>query len=556
MNLYESNENFDKIEENEHDEEFVSNMVNILEKSAKDLQLQKTLALLDQFQQNGDETRAEKAIKLLKKIYDNEFIIAFSGHFSAGKSTMINALIGDHILPSSPIPTSANLVKVLTSKEDYAKVYSHSQKPLLFRAPYNFSTVKEYCKNGDITNIEIGKVDSHLPKGVTVMDTPGVDSTDDAHRISTESALHLADIVFYVMDYNHVQSELNFMYTKELLKHGVKLYLIINQIDKHNDNELTFTAFRQSVHDSFASWSVEPAGIYFTTLKKPSHKENEFESVKALIDHAFSDQHHMMEDTIEAAWKRLTAEHEMWLNEEMESNAQQFEQIITHYTDEEIANLFTEENKLTVEKEKLEQSVADWEKDFEEERATLLKNAYLMPYETREAAEQYLISAQQNFKTGFLFSKKKTETERETRLTAFYQSVQKHVDSQINWHLRQLAVTKLSEMEIYNSELQASAQQIEVVFDESLLKDAISKGAGITGEYVLHYCEEVTSRIKRIAMKETDRFKEAVSAELKKKIDGELQKNKVELQKVKKAASALRALIELEKSTMKRNRLF
>ena len=42
------------------------------------------------------------------------------------------------------------------------------------------------------------------------MDTPGVDSTDDAHRISTESALHLADIVFYVMDYNHVQSELIF----------------------------------------------------------------------------------------------------------------------------------------------------------------------------------------------------------------------------------------------------------------------------------------------------------------------------------------------------------
>ncbi len=93
--------------------------------------------------------------------------------------------------------------------------------------------------------VEIARSDSLLPNGVTVMDTPGVDSTDDAHRVSTESALHLADIVFYVMDYNHVQSELNFMYTKNLLKHGVKLYLIINQIDKHNEAELSFDQFRQ-----------------------------------------------------------------------------------------------------------------------------------------------------------------------------------------------------------------------------------------------------------------------------------------------------------------------
>src|SRR5690606_15008797 len=143
--------------------------------------------------------------------------------------------------------TSANLVKVLKSSEDYAKVYSHSQKTLLFQAPYNFETVKAYCKNGDVTNIEIGKKTSLLPKGVTIMDTPGVDSTDDAHRISTESALHLADIVFYVMDYNHVQSELNFIYTKKLLEYGTNLYLIINQIDKHNESELTFKQFKQSV---------------------------------------------------------------------------------------------------------------------------------------------------------------------------------------------------------------------------------------------------------------------------------------------------------------------
>ncbi|MBO1914405.1 dynamin family protein, partial [Microvirga sp. 3-52] len=92
------------------------------------------------------------------------------------------------------------------------------------------NAVKTYSKDGfSVSLVEIGHKDSTLPKGITVMDTPGVDSTDDAHRQSTESALHLADLVFYTMDYNHVQSELNFSFTKELMRHNPNVYLIINQ---------------------------------------------------------------------------------------------------------------------------------------------------------------------------------------------------------------------------------------------------------------------------------------------------------------------------------------
>ncbi len=38
--------------------------------------------------------------------------MAFCGHFSAGKSSLINKLCGHALLPSSPIPTSANIVSI------------------------------------------------------------------------------------------------------------------------------------------------------------------------------------------------------------------------------------------------------------------------------------------------------------------------------------------------------------------------------------------------------------------------------------------------------------
>src|SRR6185312_1671637 len=109
------------------------------------------------------------------------------------------------------------------------------------------AAIKSFSKDGAaVSLVEIGHTESKLPDGITVMDTPGVDSTDDVHRLSTESALHLADLVFYTMDYNHVQSELNFRFTKELLRYNENVYLIINQIDKHRESELSFEAFKQS----------------------------------------------------------------------------------------------------------------------------------------------------------------------------------------------------------------------------------------------------------------------------------------------------------------------
>ena len=483
-------------------------MLKVKEMNVKDAQLKKALVLLGRFLQNGDDERADKAKRLLKKIHDNEFITAFSGHFSAGKSTMINALVGDRVLPSSPIPTSANLVKVHGGAEDYAKVYYRSEAPLLFEAPYDFETVKDFCKNGDVMEVEIARSDSLLPNGVTVMDTPGVDSTDDAHRVSTESALHLADIVFYVMDYNHVQSELNFMYTKNLLKHGVKLYLIINQIDKHNEAELTFDQFRRSVHDSFASWNVEPSGIYFTSLKEPNHPDNEFEAVKSLIDDALHHHGDWMEATIEAAFNLMETEHKSWLVEQKEMASEPFHDVLIDYSDEELAQLFAVENKLIADEQEMIDRAKNWEKDFESDRDNLLKNAYLMPFETRDLAEKYLASAQSDFKIGFLFSGKKTEEERSARLQAFSASVRKQVEAQLDWHLRQLASSQLAQSGISRDDLQSIAQKLTVTFDDQLLADTVKRGAGVTGESVLNYCEDVAARLKRIAFRETKQYKE------------------------------------------------
>ena len=110
-------------------------------------------------------------------------------------------------MPSSPIPTSANIVKVKKTEKDYAVIHTTDQ-PAVKYGGYGFpAAVKSFSKDGAaVSLVELGYTGPNLPEGITVMDTPGVDSTDDAHLLSTVSALHLADLVFYTMDYKRMRS--------------------------------------------------------------------------------------------------------------------------------------------------------------------------------------------------------------------------------------------------------------------------------------------------------------------------------------------------------------
>ncbi|MCR8846881.1 dynamin family protein [Rossellomorea sp. SC111] len=474
--------------------------------------LKQLTAYYDIFLQNGDGERASKVERLAEKLNNHELILAFCGHFSAGKSTMINGLMGEDILPSSPIPTSANLVKVHHAQTDFAKIHYHQSKPLYFKAPYDFETIKEFCKNGeDVYSVEIGRKRSEVPEGVSVLDTPGVDSTDDAHRLSTESAIHLADAVFYVMDYNHVQSQVNFEFTKEMVRHGVRLYLIVNQIDKHQEEELSFSQFQESVKNSFASWGVVPDGTFFTSLKNLDHPYNDLKKLQSLIDSQVKKKDELIEESAISAISQLRSEHERWYEEELEKLE---ERAMDIFTDEEWENkdsILQKERKLVDTLAK--NNVTSIKNQFEEERREILKNAYLMPFETRELAKGFLESRQQDFKVGFLFSKQKTEEEKAVRLQKFNDDINSRIESQLEWHLKTLGKNTVKEY-IPSSDQRVEWDRLNLEVDEHFLVSLIKQGAGVSSDYVLQYCDDLSEELKRKARNETNGLIETLITEI------------------------------------------
>ncbi|WP_037325602.1 dynamin family protein [Anaerovibrio sp. RM50] len=461
--------------------------------------LENKLAAAYDYFKNINHTRNMNHVRhLAQKLTDKKYGIAFAGHFSAGKSRLINSFLGDNILPSSPIPTSANLVKVYKG-EDYARVFFSKGKPRKYLAPYDYDLVKSYCRDGDaVSCIELSYSSLHIPEGVEIMDTPGIDSADDAHRMVTEDAIHLADMILYVMDYNHVQSELNFSFTRDLTKAGKEVYLVINQIDKHRENELSFETFKNSVYKAFEGWGVKARGVYFISAKYPDAAHNQYDELMALLEDKIAHRNDNLEDSIYASLNRIITEYIKAVEKDSAARKKEAGALLEGITEDKLQLMRKEYDSLSQEQNILGE---DWEDTYKAGIAKILDNAYLMPTYTRDLARDYLEACQPSFKVGFFGRGKKTEAELERRKQIFFDDASEKAKTQIEWHLKTFLLDFVRQHNVNNKELQEKIQSLEILPPEELLTEAMRSGAKLTqdGSYVMNYTLNFAEGIKNVA---------------------------------------------------------
>lgn len=512
-------------------------------------ELARRLALLyDKINKTGDETTANKVFELISKAKNREFAVGFCGHFSAGKSSMINVLMGEDLLPSSPIPTSANLVKI-KSGDPYARVYFKQSEPVEFAFPYDLENIKDYCADGDaVQSVEISHPVESLDDDVVVMDTPGVDSTDDAHRIATESALHAGDVIFYVMDYNHVQSEVNINFLKMLADQQKRVFLVINQIDKHTKAELDFNVYRDRIESSINDHGIYPEQLFYTTLTDPYHPENELQGLKKRLKQLMADKTEVLAESLNASTQHLVEEHIQWLTEQQEDLREQYEQTLAQVPQEERSQLASSLTDLQHELNQLQERPEALLESVKSSLNKTIDNAVLMPYETREFAKAYIESRQPEFKVGLFFSKKKTEEAREQRLKHFYQSLSQKVET-LDWKVKELLVSEAKRFGVKNVDFFRSVYDIEANFGKDLLVETFQEGATANGNYVLKYSDDVIDGIKRLYKQAAmNKFKEAKHL-LQQETEGDITLLHEKIDTLREQNEALEKLAALNEQT-------
>ncbi|CCG45540.1 hypothetical protein HBHAL_3195 [Halobacillus halophilus DSM 2266] len=496
---------------------------------------------LYQYLKTEDPAQSEKVLDVIDKLIHEKVMVGFGGHFSAGKSTLINHLLDKQMLPSSPIPTSANIVEI-TAGEPYTMTYFHHDLPEKYEGETDFETIQALCKNGnDISRVVISRPDCGLPEHVTVLDTPGVDSTNDADRLITESSLHLMDVLYYVMDYNHVQSEVNVKFLMEMQERGTPFSVVINQIDKHNEAELSFEDFKQSVEHSFSSRGIEPEAIYYISLRDFSYDKNEYEALKAAFTQLYSSSYaRVQEQAVKAA--------ETIIEESVHNRSDGFFQREQELKDrkEHLDKGMSESHLTQEDRRDTEQVISEAADLFKRRVSSFIPNAYLMPSSLRDEAEKFLESRQRGFKVGVLFTKKKTEEVKEERESAFYDQVLESIEKNLKWPLKERLLEVTEELSITDEELLNEIQRFNFIYEKAKLQDMIEPGASVTGHYILRYTDQLSNDIKKEMRQFVNQWWNQIEKHIRNEKKKEYEKNKSVFQAMEEKDQIVEELEQME----------
>lgn len=481
---------------------------------------QKIVQLRERIAKENNHLVASKITECLNKWKENYLNIGFCGHFSAGKSTMINGLLEKELLPSSPIPTSANVVTIGYGKPQAIIFFTDGTQTTV--PITDVDQWKEYCKDGQqVEKVSIFVNSELLEDGVQFLDTPGIDSTDDAHQASTEAALHLADVIIFVTDYNHVQSEVNFHFIKSLKEKGKTLFLIINQIDKHREQELSLATFQQRVKEGLAEWGITVDGLLFTSLKKPEHTYNQFDQVVELFQYIKTVKEPLIHEHLFHTLEVLMEEHGQFLLHNQADQRQAIQENIDQLKEK---SGFEENPQLLAEFRQSQEAFSHWKKEIEEEMQKILENAIITPYTTTQAAQALIESYQKDFKIGWLFSKKKTEEERGHRLDTLYDDLATRVTSQMEWHLKELLRKKAEQFHIDDQDYQSAIMEWSLTVPKQWLLDLI-KTETVSREFVYSYTKELAKKIHSLyrgkVLQLVEEGKEIFKEILKQRFSGE-----------------------------------
>jgi predicted GTPase len=172
--------------------------------------------------------------KQFKPWLQDKCVIAFIGRFSSGKSSIINTILGNDILPVMVTPTTAIPTYIsfniqddclIVDKDDNIKKISFDDLHILSK-----DNLQDFPISMIFRYVVVAYGNDKL-KNKTLLDTPGYDSTDEIDKDSTAKVINDSDAVFWVIDVNDgtiSADSLNFI--KDTIQNK-PLYVIINKVD-------------------------------------------------------------------------------------------------------------------------------------------------------------------------------------------------------------------------------------------------------------------------------------------------------------------------------------
>lgn len=225
-----------------------------------------------------EELKKPDVIRAFELAKSSDFEVNVVATMSAGKSTLINSLLGQKLMPAKQEACTATITEIKDNDANYfkAKVYDKDGKLIESHDDLTYSVMERLNSNPDVSKI---RTEGNIPfvtaddVALVLVDTPGPNnSRDPEHRTATYRMLSESSktVVLYIMNATQlaVDDDNNLLKrVADSMKVGGKqsrdrFIFVINKLDDFKQGEDSIDAALQKVRDYLADCGIENPNIY------------------------------------------------------------------------------------------------------------------------------------------------------------------------------------------------------------------------------------------------------------------------------------------------------
>ncbi|NFN18838.1 dynamin family protein [Clostridium botulinum] len=176
-----------------------------------------------------------------KQIKSNIIRIAIMGITSSGKSTLVNSLLGEKLLPVAILPSSSIIITVSKGEKRQATIYFKDKSPEVYDdINLNMEVISTYAdenKNSNnkfnVAQIDIKSPDFLLDDNIQLIDSPGLDAYNlEMHeKLTLEILLPTIDICVFLTTVKANSDAINLEKIKIVNDKKKQIILVQNMID-------------------------------------------------------------------------------------------------------------------------------------------------------------------------------------------------------------------------------------------------------------------------------------------------------------------------------------
>jgi GTP-binding protein EngB required for normal cell division len=188
----------------------------------------------------GATDLAREAAALAERVSEGRFYVAVVGQFKRGKSTLINALVGDTLLPAGVVPVTAVVTVVRHGPDRAARIRgvdgAWRDVALGQLADYVSQDANPENAKG-VAGVEVFAPSPLLASGMCLVDTPGLGSVFTGGAEATRAFVPHIDAAVVVLGADPPISEDELALVEEASRQVQTLVVVLNKADRVSDIE-------------------------------------------------------------------------------------------------------------------------------------------------------------------------------------------------------------------------------------------------------------------------------------------------------------------------------